>query len=139
MVATAGKIAKTYASANGSDWVEMDGINACKLGHKAVWLDTTDFKSASTAGDQLGAITRAMGTTSFTVEVSGDFEPEATGQGTLRAAKRGGTAAYIKILPDGSTGFTYQGYMQTQSFNGEAKGKCEATYRMKCIAAPAAV
>ena len=130
--------AKVLTSSDNITYVECDGINSISLGRKLNPHDTTDFKSTSTAGDYLAAVTRIAGLTSYDVNISGHLDNAATGQGVLRAAKKDSALTYIKVLVEGTAGHYYTGYIKSIKHNGEAAGLCEVSYTMVCTTAPVA-
>jgi predicted secreted protein len=97
-MALAGHAAKVLLSANGTDYVEADGISQADLNHSINLLDANYFKNSDTKK-------RICGMQDHTLDISGDFAVDATSQGLCRSLGRAGSAIWWKVLADGTNGY----------------------------------
>ena len=95
---------------------EVDGIKSYELSVNGEMLDTTDFK------DTTGWHSRILGLQDLTVTVNGDYESADSPQALMRSTLGTGATSYIRILPDGSTGFKCAVKTQDYKITGEVNG-----------------
>lgn len=95
---------------------EVDGVKSYEISINGEMLDTTDFK------DTTAAHSRILGLQDVTVTVSGDYESGDTPQALMRSTVTTGATSYIRILPDGSTGFKCAVKSQDFKITGEVNG-----------------
>jgi predicted secreted protein len=98
---------------------EVDGITSYEMSVNGEMLDTTDFKDTS------GWHSRILGLMDATFTVSGDVESADSPQLLMRSTLATGATSYIRILPDGSTGFKCAVKTQDYKISGEVNGKAQ--------------
>lgn len=126
MTTTAGKTTTVHVSSDDSTYYEIDGIDTGSLKAAYDLLDDTDFKDTSNAH------TRIAGLSDGSISLSGNYETEANGQGTLRTNAASGAATYIKFLWNGSAGHKVKCLVSDYTIDASAPGKvtfsCNLTF-----------
>jgi predicted secreted protein len=74
------------------------GIKSYELSTSGELIDTTNL------ADTTGYHQRIQGLKDLTVTISGDFNTD-TAQALIRSSAKSGATGYVRIFPDGSTGF----------------------------------
>lgn len=127
MAVAAGKSAVVIVSTTGTfGATQVAGINNADVTLNGEALDTTSF--ANNAGYRQRAL---QGLKEFTVSLSGDYDGgDTTGQNVIRSAWVNGTDLYVKVLPDGTNGWS--GKVQVTSINTTptVDGKAETSFEL---------
>lgn len=139
MTVAAHKI-RVYAKASSASVVSgdlVDGINDASYEEMATMLDSTDFKSASSATWK----TKLKGLDDGKIDISGDFESSDAPQVLIRSSRRSGADVYITVLVDpsatsGSQGFKVPCQVENYSAKGGVDGKVEVSYSLVFNGAP---
>ncbi len=108
------------SSASGATgtFTAMDGIKTFTIDDGTNLLDITDFAD-SNIHKRLGALR------DFSLKLGGDFEVADVGYTNVRTAFDSALSMGIKILPGGTSGFSYTVLVESISINGSVDGKVE--------------
>lgn len=98
-MATLGTTTKVEFSADGTTFVEADGIDTAEFGHEIDLLDVNVFKDSTTFKKRLANMT------DHTASFSGLYVVDATAQGLLRSRALSGSRIWWKIKYDGTNGY----------------------------------
>lgn len=105
MAANAGYSQVVSVSTDNVTYYKVAGIKSADCTPKRDMLETTNFKDANSSP----AHVKIAGLQDFSAQISGDrVNPDANAQDAIRSAMSNGTAIYIKILPDGTHGWSCQ-------------------------------
>jgi hypothetical protein len=134
MAPSAGYAAVVAYSADDGTYANILHLNAAQAKPMLEMLDTTSF-------DDGGDKSRIAGLREFDPgTISGDYDSADTGgQVALRAAILARTPFYLKVLPDGSTGFKCKMIGESYEIGAKVGDKTSFSFTAKSIAAPTAI
>mgnify|MGYP001577750624 CR=1 FL=1 len=110
----------SIATTVGGTYSELTGAKSFSMPGDTDMLDTTGF---SDGADR----TFIPGLRNRTLDLSGRYESADTGYGHLKTAFDNQTSIFIKVLPNGSTGFRAEYYVASLEISGEVDGLVEVS------------
>ena len=87
-----------FCATFGGTYVAADGIDSCDLNNEIDLLEITSFADGTYKK-------RIAGLTDWTLNVSGHFNVDATGQGLLRSLPLAGSDIFFEFTFDGTNGY----------------------------------
>jgi predicted secreted protein len=136
MAPSAGYVGKVYHSTDGTGsgggaWNEIGHLNAAQTKIMLEMLETTNFKSSG--GDK----ERIAGLRELDVgAIAGDYDQGDTYQEAIRTALIGRTPFWLKILVDGTHGFSCKFIGESFTIKDTVGGKVEFELTVKSTSAP---
>lgn len=112
---------------------EVDGIKSVEFSASGNLLDITDF------ADTTGAHSRILGLKDLQITVSGDYESADSPQALIRSSWAAGDTVYVRVLPNGSTGFKCACKVQDYSISSSVDGTVEFSATFMATGAIASV
>ena len=129
MASTAGYLSNVYASAAGSVWTAVAACKSFNDGNTFAELKTTAFGGS-------GYETRILGLNDRPVTLECDYDEADAGQDILRASAR--TGCFIKILHDGTNGFSQPIHVTSKPIKGDPGSIVTQSFSLVSNGAPTA-
>ena len=119
-------------SLDDSTWYSVDGANSWSMALSRAMLEITDFDDT--------AVNRIPGLFDTPCQISGhNAEDDTNGQNALRTAFLTGADVYVRMLPDGVTGFKVTTLVESFNPSSDPTGTVQFSASLASKSAPSAV
>lgn len=122
-MALAGHVATITVASTDTTGSAVTGINSIEYSPSIEHLETTDFS------DTTGAKKRITGLKDGTLSMSGDYET-GTGPDLVRSSFESGADIWVRIAPNGTTGFKVPCKVKDWKLSLSVEGKAEVSFSL---------
>ena len=129
-MANAGYLTTVQASPDGTTWTVVNGLNDVSYAPKMDTLDQTAFSQSGTAKAKF------LGLEEGQIQGKGDWLPSDAGQLIIRNARKNRSACWIKLLFDGTKGYSVQGIAPTYTVKSAVAGKADFDFNVEFNGSP---